>query len=68
MTRATLVGQKKLVDRLSIEANISGTPQANLAFECAEDFLEEIERTVKELESQYEAPCNIPSIKEKLRK
>ncbi|KKN77208.1 hypothetical protein LCGC14_0361860 [marine sediment metagenome] len=66
--RATLLGQRKLVGRLSVAANICGTPQANLAFECAEDDLDAIEAQVGQLEAQFDAPCNIPPLSSGKRK
>ncbi len=67
--RSTLLGQRKLVDRLSVEANICGTSQANLAFVCAEDELDAMQGLVNQMDADHDAPAlDIPPITEKLRK
>ena len=74
--RTTLLDRRQQLDRLSLRANITGTPQAEFAFAQAEfafaqaeDDLDAIEAQVKQMEDQYDRlPANIPPIREKPRK
>ena len=67
--RTTLLDRREQVNALSIRANIANTPQANFAFECAEDDLERMEAKVNQMTlDHHEKPANMPPIREKARK